>query len=73
MVLATLLFLCTVVGVSNAAEMGSEQFSCVVQKATVLWDLPHQASGCPLFFLSFLFILVVRVPQHEQEEYKGDY
>lgn len=72
MSLATILFVCTAVGVSNAAETGSGQFSCVVQKATVLWALPHQASGCPLFFLSLLLILVVGVPKHEQEEYKGD-
>lgn len=69
---ATILFVCTAVGVSNAAETCSGQFSCV-QKGSVLWDLPHQASGCPLFFLSFLLILVVRVPKHEQEEYEGDY
>lgn len=60
-------------GVSNAVDMGSEQLSCLVQKATMLWDLPHQASGRPLVFLSFLIILVVRVPKHEQEEYEGDY
>lgn len=45
----------------------------VLSKRQLCWDLPHQARGCPLFFLSFLLMLVVRVPKHEQEEYEGDY
>lgn len=57
MVLATILFLYTAACVSNAAETWVQSsFSCIVQKATVLWDLHHQASVCYFFFLFSSFL-----------------
>lgn len=67
------LFLCTAVGVFQILlrTWVQSSFLRLSKKATVLLAL-LPPDYCPLLFLSFFFIFVVGVPQHEKHKYEWD-